>query len=38
MKRRKMKKSESKRVFRSGAVNVKAKNLAATPMRGGFRL
>lgn len=38
MKRRKMNRKESKRVFKAGAVNVKAKNLAATPMRGGFRL
>lgn len=38
MKRRKMSKGENRRVFKAGAVKVKAKNLAATPMRGGFRL
>lgn len=38
MKRRKMSRKMSRKVFKAGAVNVKAKNLAATPMRGGFRL
>lgn len=38
MKRRGMTKKESRKVFRKGAVSVKAKNLAPTPMRGGFRL
>lgn len=38
MKRRKMSRRENRRIFKSGAMNVKAKNLAAIPMRGGFRL
>lgn len=38
MKRRKMSRRESRRVFTGAAMNVKAKNLQATPMRGGFRL
>lgn len=38
MHRRKMSKVENKRVFKKGALHVKSINLAATPMRGGFRL
>lgn len=38
MKRRKMSRKESRDVFKGGAMNIKAKNLVATPMRGGFRL
>lgn len=38
MKRRRMSRNESRAVFKGGAMNIKAKNLMATPMRGGFRL
>lgn len=38
MKRHKISKRESRKMFTSGAMRVKAKNLMATPMRGGFRL
>ena len=38
MKRHHMSRKTSARVFRKGAMNVKAKNLQAVPMRGGFRL
>lgn len=38
MKRRKMSKKASRRVFRKGALNVRTKNLKAVPMRGGFRI
>jgi len=37
-KRRKMSKKSSRRVFRKGALNIKTRNLKATPMRGGFRI
>lgn len=36
--RKRMSKRTSKRVFTRDALRVKAKNLQATPMRGGFRL
>ncbi|WNK14853.1 MAG: hypothetical protein [Microvirus sp.] len=38
MKRFKMSKKSSKRVFRKGAMNIKKKNFRAVPMRGGFRI
>lgn len=38
MKRRKLSKKKSKRIFRRGANKTKSINLRATPMRGGFRI
>lgn len=38
MKRRRMSKRTSRKFFKKGAMNIRAKNLRATPMRGGFRL
>lgn len=38
MKRRRLSRRTSARMFTSGAMKVKAKNLRAVPMRGGFRL
>ena len=38
MKRRKISKKASKKIFRKGANQVKAINNAPPPMRGGFRL
>lgn len=38
MKRRKMSKDKSKKVFRKGAVKTQSLNLRARPMRGGFRI
>lgn len=38
MKRHKMSKKTSKKVFKKGAVRTKSLNLRATPMRGGFRI
>jgi hypothetical protein len=37
-KRHKMSKRNSRKVFRRGAKNIKKKNVAARPMRGGIRL
>lgn len=37
-KRRKMKRKESRRVFRKTAVRTHGKNFLGTPMRGGIRL
>lgn len=37
-KRHKMKKSHSKHLFEKTAQRTRAKNLQATPMRGGFRI
>ncbi len=38
MSRHRLSKSKSRRMFTKGAMNVKSKNLQASPMRGGFRL
>ena len=38
MKRRKLSKRNSRRIFTRGAVNVKKRNLRTRPMRGGFRI
>lgn len=38
MKRRKLSKKKSRKIFTKGAVNVKKRNLRARPMRGGFRI
>ena len=38
MKRRRMSRRKSKRVFRRSAARTHKKNLRASPMRGGFRL
>ncbi len=38
MKRRKLGRKASRRMFTGNALKVKTKNLIATPMRGGFRL
>ena len=38
MKRRRMSKRTSRKLFKKGAMNIRAKNLRATPMRGGFRI
>lgn len=38
MKRRKLSKKKSKRIFRKGANKTKSINLRAAPMRGGFRI
>lgn len=38
MKRRKLSKKKSRRIFRKGANKTKSINLRATPMRGGFRI
>lgn len=38
LKRRKMSKKASRRVFRKGALSIRTRNLKATPMRGGFRI
>lgn len=38
MRRRKLPKKASRRIFTTGARNVHPKNLRAVPMRGGFRL
>ena len=38
MKRQKMSRGKSKKVFRKGAVNTQSLNLRARPMRGGFRI
>lgn len=38
MRRRKLSRRKSKRIFRKGANKVKAINIHARPMRGGFRI
>lgn len=38
MKRHRLSRRSSARMFTRGALRVKAKNLRAVPMRGGFRL
>lgn len=38
MKRRKLSRKKSKKMFSKGAVKVKLLNIRATPMRGGFRI
>lgn len=38
MKRQKMSKQKSKKVFRKGASKVQSLNMRARPMRGGFRI
>lgn len=38
MKRRKLSRRKSKKIFTNGAVKIKKKNLRARPMRGGFRI
>jgi hypothetical protein len=38
MKRRKLSRKKSKKIFTKGAVKIKKKNLRARPMRGGFRI
>lgn len=38
MKRRKLSRRKSKKIFTRGAVKVKKRNLRARPMRGGFRI
>lgn len=38
MKRHKLSRKKSKKIFTKGAVKVKKKNLRARPMRGGFRI
>lgn len=38
MKRRKLSKKKSRRIFRKGANKIKSINLRAIPMRGGFRI
>ncbi len=38
MKRRKLSRRKSKKIFTKGAVKIKKKNLRARPMRGGFRI
>lgn len=38
MKRYKMSRTKSRKVFRKGAVKTQSLNLRARPMRGGFRI
>lgn len=38
MKRKKLSKRQSRKIFTKGAVNIKKRNLRTRPMRGGFRL
>lgn len=38
MKRRKLSKKKSRKIFTKGAVNIKKRNLRVRPMRGGFRI
>ena len=38
MKRRKLSRKKSRKIFTKGAVNVKKRSLRARPMRGGFRI
>lgn len=38
MKRRKLSRRKSKKIFTRGAVNIKRRNTRARPMRGGFRI
>ena len=38
VKRRKLSKRKSRKIFTKGAVNVKKRNFRAKPMRGGFRI
>lgn len=38
VKRRKLSRRKSRKIFTKGAVSVKRKNLRAKPMRGGFRI
>lgn len=38
MKRHKLSKKKSRKIFTKGAVNIKKRNLRTRPMRGGFRL
>lgn len=38
MKRRKLSRKKSKKIFTKGAVKIKKRNLRARPMRGGFRI
>lgn len=38
MKRRKLSRKKSRKIFTNGAVNVKKRNLRARPMRGSFRI
>lgn len=38
MRRKKLSRRNSKRIFRKGANKVKAINIKARPMRGGFRI
>lgn len=38
MRRKKLSRRKSKRMFRKGANRVKAINIRARPMRGGFRI
>ncbi len=38
MRRRKLSRRKSRRMFRKGANKVKAINIRARPMRGGFRI
>lgn len=38
MKRSRLTRRGSRRLFSAAAVNIRRKNLAVTPMRGGFRL
>lgn len=38
MKRRKLSKKKSKRMFRKGADKIKSINVKPVPMRGGFRI
>lgn len=38
MKRHKLSRKSSRKVFKKGSKKTKAVNISATPMRGGFRL
>lgn len=38
MKRRKLSRRKSKKIFTKGAVKIKKRNLRACPLRGGFRI
>lgn len=38
VKRRKLSKKKSRKIFTKGAVNIKKRNLRPRPMRGGFRI
>lgn len=38
MKRRKLSRRKSRKIFTKGAVHIKKRNISARPMRGGFRI